>query len=204
MKFDPKGDLEAYAKSFRRPQPKVLRWRTSLIPSKRTRSRYAGLPSFDGAWRDAAGSRPLPAACRSRSASAVASGEPEVEQLTFGILPLTDCAPIVVAHERGLFEARHQLERREVRELDRQPRCADQAEERTPRRCSSACRWAPPSANSAPSIRPLVVPWILNRNGQAITLTAQALSAGKFEASRATCAPSRRSAARRAGQWSLP
>lgn len=33
------------------------------------------------------------------------SGAPEVRQLGFGILPLVDCAPIVVAHERGLFKS---------------------------------------------------------------------------------------------------
>src|SRR5438132_10631317 len=35
---------------------------------------------------------------------AYASSGPEVRQLTFGILPLTDCAPIAVAHETGLFK----------------------------------------------------------------------------------------------------
>src|SRR5262245_44168101 len=32
------------------------------------------------------------------------AGDPEIEHLTFGILPLTDCAPIVVAHEKKFFE----------------------------------------------------------------------------------------------------
>src|SRR6185295_19352429 len=36
--------------------------------------------------------------------SVYAGGEPEVRELTFGILPLTDCAPLVVAHEQGLFK----------------------------------------------------------------------------------------------------
>ena len=41
---------------------------------------------------------------RSRSPQLSVAGDPELEHLTFGILPLTDCAPIVIAHERKLFE----------------------------------------------------------------------------------------------------
>jgi hypothetical protein len=37
---------------------------------------------------------------------AYASGGPEVRQLTFGFVPLTDCAPLAVAHTQGLF-AKH-------------------------------------------------------------------------------------------------
>ena len=33
------------------------------------------------------------------------SAQPELTRLTLGFIPLTDCAPLVVAHERGLFEA---------------------------------------------------------------------------------------------------
>ncbi|MFB6260373.1 MAG: CmpA/NrtA family ABC transporter substrate-binding protein [Thiohalorhabdaceae bacterium] len=36
------------------------------------------------------------------------SASPEKAELTLGFIPLTDCAPLVVAHERGLF-ARHGL-----------------------------------------------------------------------------------------------
>jgi len=33
--------------------------------------------------------------------SVYASGEPEVRELSFGILPLTDCAPRVTSHKRA-------------------------------------------------------------------------------------------------------
>ena len=45
----------------------------------------------------------------SRASGVAAEGAPEVAQLSFGILPLVDCAPIVVAQERGFF-AKHGIE----------------------------------------------------------------------------------------------
>src|SRR5690349_3575295 len=36
--------------------------------------------------------------------AAYASEGPETSKLTFGIIALTDCSPIVIAHEKGLFK----------------------------------------------------------------------------------------------------
>ena len=35
---------------------------------------------------------------------AYASDAPEVSDMRFGIIALTDCSPIVIAHEKGLFK----------------------------------------------------------------------------------------------------
>ena len=36
--------------------------------------------------------------------SASASDAPETSKLKFGMIALTDCSPIVIAHEKGLFK----------------------------------------------------------------------------------------------------
>ena len=37
--------------------------------------------------------------------------------MKFGIIALTDCSPIVIAHEKGLFKIRDRIDRLERREL---------------------------------------------------------------------------------------
>jgi len=101
-----------------------------------------------------------------------ASDAPEVGELRLGIIALTDCSPIVVAHEKGLFQ-KHGL--RTV--------------------VSKSASWAAirdslsngdiqgthmllgmPLASTMGLLgsprKPMVVPWLLNRNGQSITLKA--------------------------------
>src|SRR4051812_22445935 len=39
-----------------------------------------------------------------RARAAWASDAPEVSDLRFGMIALTDCSPIVIAHEKGLFK----------------------------------------------------------------------------------------------------
>jgi len=102
--------------------------------------------------------------------SAYASDAPETAQLRFGIIALTDCSPIVIAHEKGFF-AKHGISAT----------------------ISKGANWAAirdslsngdnqathmligmPIASSmglagAPK-KPMIIPWLLNRNGQSITL----------------------------------
>jgi nitrate/nitrite transport system substrate-binding protein len=105
---------------------------------------------------------------------AVTAGEgPEVSDLRFGIIALTDCSPIVIAHEKGLFK-KHGINSTVVK----------------------GASWAAirdslsngdiqathmligmPIASTmgllgSPKV-PMVIPWLLNRNGQSITLKAQ-------------------------------
>ncbi|MCS7090233.1 MAG: CmpA/NrtA family ABC transporter substrate-binding protein [Verrucomicrobiota bacterium] len=99
-----------------------------------------------------------------------ASEAPEVATLRIGLIALTDCAPIVIAHEKGYFR-KHGLQTTLVK----------------------AAGWAAirdalsvgdlhathmllgmPLASTmglagSPKV-PMIIPWILNRNGQAITL----------------------------------
>ena len=66
-----------------------------------------------------------PAAATSAPATAASASKPETPDLRFGMIALTDCSPIVIAHEKGLFqEIRHQLHRHQRRQLGGHPRLA--------------------------------------------------------------------------------
>jgi len=116
------------------------------------------------------------AACKKEGAKptpgSTSATAPEVAELRFGMIALTDCSPIVIAHEKGFF-AKHGIHATIVK----------------------GASWAAirdslsngdihgthmllgmPLAASlgllgSPKV-PMVAPWILNRNGQAITLKA--------------------------------
>jgi nitrate/nitrite transport system substrate-binding protein len=113
--------------------------------------------------------------------SVYASGEPEVRELKFGILPLTDCAPLVVAHEQGLFR-KHGVTSTISKfaswtaSRDALVHGATQA---------GQMLFGMPIGAAVGKLgteqKPLVVPWILNRNGQAITLASK--YRGKLSAS---------------------
>jgi nitrate/nitrite transport system substrate-binding protein len=100
-------------------------------------------------------------------------GEPEVNRLTFGILPLTDCAPIVVAHEKGFFE-RHGIRSRVTKfgswTASRDGLLSGKAH-------AAHMLFGMPVAAAVGKLgaehKPLVIPWILNRNGQAITVSVR-------------------------------
>jgi len=102
--------------------------------------------------------------------SLYASDAPETTRLKFGIIALTDCSPIVIAHEKGLFK-KYGIESV----------------------VSKGANWAAirdslssgdiqathmllgmPIASTMGLLgsprKPMVVPWILNRNGQSISL----------------------------------
>lgn len=104
---------------------------------------------------------------------AFTSGAPEVSQLTFGILPLTDCAPIVVAHEHGLF-AKHGIES-SITRFASWTATRDAVMEGAAH--AAHMLFGMPVGAAVGKLgteqKPLVVPWILNRNGQAITLSAR-------------------------------
>ncbi len=95
---------------------------------------------------------------------------PETPEVNFGMIALTDCAPIVVAHERGYF-ARHGIRATIVKG-------ASWAAIRDSLTNGSIhathMLLGMPLASTmgllgSPRV-PMVAPWILNRNGQAITL----------------------------------
>jgi nitrate/nitrite transport system substrate-binding protein len=108
----------------------------------------------------------------SSSQSALGSPAPEIRELRLGIIALTDCSPIVIAHEKGYFKkygisativkgASWAAIRDSLSNGDIQ---------------ATHMLLGMPIASTmgllgAPK-KPMVIPWLLNRNGQAITVRA--------------------------------
>jgi nitrate/nitrite transport system substrate-binding protein len=108
-----------------------------------------------------------PSASPSAGAS---SSKPETPDMRFGIIALTDCSPIVIAHEKGLFKkyginstvikgASWAAIRDSLSNGDIQ---------------ATHMLLGMPIASTMGLLgspkKPMVIPWLLNRNGQAITL----------------------------------
>lgn len=104
---------------------------------------------------------------------AYASDAPEVSEMKFGIIALTDCSPIVIAHEKGLFKkygiqstvakgANWAAIRDSLSNGDNQ---ATHMLLGMPIASSMGLGGAPKKA--------MVVPWLMNRNGQSISLKKQ-------------------------------
>jgi nitrate/nitrite transport system substrate-binding protein len=108
---------------------------------------------------------------RGRPPELSAAGDPEVEHLTFGILPLTDCGPIVVAHEKKFFE-RYGIGSRITKFASW---TASWDGLLSGRAHAAQMLFGMPVAAAVGKLgtehKPLVIPWILNRNGQAITVS---------------------------------
>src|SRR5437879_3485926 len=101
-----------------------------------------------------------------------ASDAPETADLRFGMIALTDCSPIVIAHEKGLFKryginstvakgANWAAIRDSLSSGDLQ---ATHMLLGMPIASTMGLLGAPKKA--------MIIPWLLNRNGQAITLKA--------------------------------
>ncbi|MFZ5896727.1 MAG: CmpA/NrtA family ABC transporter substrate-binding protein [Myxococcota bacterium] len=105
--------------------------------------------------------------------SASASGsKPEVTDLRFGMIALTDCSPIVIAHEKGLFKKyginstvikgaswaaiRDSLSNGDIQGTH----------------MLLGMPLASTMGLAGSPVKPMVIPWLLNRNGQAITIKA--------------------------------
>src|SRR5688572_32024034 len=101
--------------------------------------------------------------------SVYASDAPETSKLKFGMIALTDCSPIVIAHEKGLFKkyginstvikgASWAAIRDSLSNGDIQ---ATHMLVGMPIASTMGLLGSPK--------KPMIVPWMLNRNGQAIT-----------------------------------
>ena len=108
---------------------------------------------------------------KSRAATVASTSEaPEQPDVKFGIIALTDCSPIVVAHEKGFF-AKYGIRSKISKEAswavirDRLSTGDNQA---------THMLLGMPFASSMGLLgspkKSMVIPWMLNRNGQAITL----------------------------------
>ncbi len=109
---------------------------------------------------------------RAWAGSTFASDAPEVTAMRFGIIALTDCSPIVIAHEKGLFK-----------KYGIQSTVAKGANWAAIRDLLASgdnqgthMLIGMPIASTMGLLgspkKPMVIPWLLNRNGQAITLKA--------------------------------
>ncbi|MCI0620892.1 MAG: ABC transporter substrate-binding protein [Acidobacteria bacterium] len=103
--------------------------------------------------------------------SVYANGGPEVSQVRFGIIALTDCASIVMAHELGLFK-KYGIQSVIAKEAswavirDKLSLGENQATHML-----FGMPFASTMGLAGSPVKPMVIPWLLNRNGQAITLT---------------------------------
>jgi nitrate/nitrite transport system substrate-binding protein len=107
-----------------------------------------------------------------------ASDAPETSNIRFGIIALTDCAPIVMAHELGYFK-KFGISSTVSKEAswavirDKLTLGENQATHMLlgmPLASTMGLAGAP--------VKPMIAPWVLNRNGQAITLNNKLKAAG--------------------------
>ncbi len=102
-----------------------------------------------------------------------ASDAPEKSKINFGFIALTDCSPLVIAHERGIFK-KFGLQSSPVKPANWA--AVRDALVKGDVDCTHMLLGMPiASAIGLGGTKPvsLVVPWILNRNGQAITLKTE-------------------------------
>ena len=149
------------------PEPKLMLTNSNSLPPEMKLNRRSFLRTAGKGLGAAALLGGLP---RGWVGSVYASDAPETASMKFGMIALTDCSPIVIAHEKGLFK-KYGIESV----------------------VSKGANWAAirdslssgdiqgthmligmPIASTMGLLgspkKPMIVPWILNRNGQSITL----------------------------------
>jgi len=110
--------------------------------------------------------------------TAYADDSPETKTLRFGIIALTDCSPIVMAHELGYFkkfgidsiiskEASWAVIRDKIN-----------IGENHATHMLIGMPLASTMGLAGSPVKPMIIPWMLNRNGQAITLSNKLKQAG--------------------------
>jgi len=110
--------------------------------------------------------------------TAYASDAPETPKMRIGIIALTDCSSIVMAHELGLFK-KYGIESTVSKEAswavirDRLSLGENQATHML-----LGIPYAATMGLQGSPVKPMVIPMYLNRNGQAITLTKALLEKG--------------------------
>jgi nitrate/nitrite transport system substrate-binding protein len=112
------------------------------------------------------------------SGGVYASDAPEAPKVRIGIIALTDCSSIVMAHELGLFK-KHGIESTISKEAswavirDRLTLGENQATHML-----LGMPYAATMGLMGSPVKPMIIPMYLNRNGQAITLTKALLDKG--------------------------
>ena len=105
------------------------------------------------------------------NATAPRSGDgPEMPDVTFGMIALTDCSPIVIAHEKGFFK-KYGINSKVVKPANwAAVRDALVKGDIQGTHMLLGMPIASTIGFGGSSADPMVIPWLLNRNGQAITL----------------------------------
>jgi nitrate/nitrite transport system substrate-binding protein len=102
--------------------------------------------------------------------SAFASDAPETADLKFGIIALTDCSPIVIAHEKGFFK-KHGINATVAKGANWAAiRDSLSNGDNQATHMLIGMPIASTLGLAGSPVKPMVVPWLLNRNGQSITL----------------------------------
>jgi nitrate/nitrite transport system substrate-binding protein len=103
---------------------------------------------------------------------------PETSTVRFGIIALTDCAPIVMAHELGFFKkfGVNSIVSKEASWAVIRDKLTIGENHATHMLLGMPLASTMGLAGSP--VKPMVVPWLLNRNGQAITLNNKLKQAG--------------------------
>ena len=110
--------------------------------------------------------------------SAFADDSPEVSAMRFGMIALTDCAPIVMAHELGYFK-KFGIESTVSKEASWAViRDKLSLGENHATHMLIGMPLASTMGLAGSPVKPMVIPWLLNRNGQAITLNNKLKQAG--------------------------
>ncbi|MBL9198866.1 MAG: ABC transporter substrate-binding protein [Opitutaceae bacterium] len=101
-----------------------------------------------------------------------ASDAPEAPNMNFGIIALTDCSPIVIAHEKGLFKKYgiNSTVTKGANWAAIRDNLSSGSIQATHMLIGMPLASTMGLAGSPK--KPMVAPWLLNRNGQAITLKA--------------------------------
>ena len=109
---------------------------------------------------------------------AYADDSPETKQVRFGIIALTDCSPIVMAHELGYFK-KFGVESVVSKEASWAViRDKLTLGENHGTHMLIGMPFASTMGLLGSPAKPMVIPWMLNRNGQAITLKSDLKSQG--------------------------
>src|ERR1700752_3307542 len=103
---------------------------------------------------------------------------PENPNVRFGIIALTDCASIVMAHELGYFKkfGINSVVSKEASWAVIRDKLSLGENQATHMLLGMPLASTMGLAGSP--VKPMVIPWLLNRNGQAITLNAKMKAAG--------------------------
>jgi len=109
---------------------------------------------------------------------AYAQDGPEIRDMRFGIIALTDCASIVMAHELGLFKkfGINSVISKEASWAVIRDKLSLGENQATHMLIGMPLASTMGLAGSP--VKPMVIPWLLNRNGQAITLNNKLKAAG--------------------------